>query len=86
MTDLLVTFLQIGIANKVIIPAMVAVKFPDLEVNFSDGKRLKLPIHTCGDMDNADKSSIPKASLVCLSFRANSQVRNHGVVFQELIV
>ena len=86
MTDILVTFLQIGLANKVIIPAMVAVKFPDLEVNFSDGKKLKLPIRSFGDAVNADKSSIPKASLVCLSFRANSQVRNYGVVFQEVTV
>ncbi|KAJ9129351.1 hypothetical protein P3X46_033855 [Hevea brasiliensis] len=32
---------RIAVANKVIIPAMAVVKFPNLEVNFSDGKTLK---------------------------------------------
>ncbi|KAL3849605.1 hypothetical protein ACJIZ3_011487 [Penstemon smallii] len=60
---------KISEANKVIIPAMVAVKFPTLEVNYSDGSILKLPI-----TDEKDaKSAIPKASLLCLSFRASSQ-------------
>ncbi|KAB2614887.1 hypothetical protein D8674_021475 [Pyrus ussuriensis x Pyrus communis] len=55
---------SIYVANKTIFPAMAAVKFPDLEVNYSDGKILKLPVRFNG---------IPKASLVCLSFRASSQ-------------
>ncbi|MED6132914.1 hypothetical protein PIB30_023319 [Stylosanthes scabra] len=66
-------FVQIAVANKVLIPAMVAVKFPDLEVLFSDRKTMKLPIRISDNADAADKSSVPKASLVCLSFRASSQ-------------
>ncbi|WVY93235.1 hypothetical protein V8G54_032323 [Vigna mungo] len=64
---------KIGVANKVIIPAMAAVKFPDLEVSFSDGKTMKLPIRVSDLAVGSDKSSVPKASLVCLSFRASSQ-------------
>ncbi|XP_017435161.1 uncharacterized protein LOC108341972 isoform X1 [Vigna angularis] len=64
---------KIGVANKVIIPAMTAVKFPDLEVSFSDGKTMKLPIRVSDLAVDSDKSSVPKASLVCLSFRASSQ-------------
>lgn len=79
MTDLYV-FVQITAANKVIIPAMVAVKFPDIEVTFSDGKTMKLPFRISDDADCSDKSSVPKASLVCLSFRASSLVIGHGSV------
>ncbi|KAK6163446.1 hypothetical protein DH2020_000310 [Rehmannia glutinosa] len=61
---------KIAMANKIIIPAVAAVKFPTLEVNYSDGSSLKLPITS--DV-NASKSDIPKASLMCLSFRASSQ-------------
>ncbi|KAK6141976.1 hypothetical protein DH2020_020763 [Rehmannia glutinosa] len=61
---------KIAMANKIIIPAVAAVKFPTLEVNYSDGSSLKLPITS--DV-NASKSDIPKASLLCLSFRASSQ-------------
>ncbi|KAL1345524.1 hypothetical protein HN51_019250 [Arachis hypogaea] len=64
---------KIAVANKVLIPAMVALKFPDLEVSFSDGKTMKLPIRISDNADAAHKSSVPKASLVCLSFRASSQ-------------
>lgn len=53
---------------------MAAMKFPDLQVNYADGKKLKLPISSNGDMVDAERASIPKASLLCLSFRANSQV------------
>ncbi|KAE9585791.1 hypothetical protein Lal_00010354 [Lupinus albus] len=63
---------KIAEANKVLIPAISATKFPDLEVNFSNGKTMKLPIRI-SDVVDADKLSVPKASLVCLSFRANSQ-------------
>ncbi|KAB1227353.1 hypothetical protein CJ030_MR1G005945 [Morella rubra] len=52
---------------------MAAMKFPDLQVNYADGKKLKLPISSNGDMVDAERASIPKASLLCLSFRANSQ-------------
>lgn len=53
---------------------MAAVKFPGLEVNFTDGTALKLPITSNGNDVNACKSSVPKATLLCLSFRASSQV------------
>ncbi|KAL5580176.1 hypothetical protein UlMin_012618 [Ulmus minor] len=66
---------KIAMANKIIIPAMVARKFPSIEVNFSDGKAFKLPIVSGGNGDSvdADKLDIPKASLLCLTFRASSQ-------------
>lgn len=59
--------LQIAVANKTLIPAVVAVKFPELEVNLPDCTTMKLPV-VAGD-------KIPDASLMCLSFRASSQVR-----------
>ncbi|KAJ1388967.1 ATPase assembly factor ATP10 [Sesbania bispinosa] len=65
---------KISVANKVIIPAMKAVKFPDFEVCFSDGKAMKLPFRLSDNVVDSDKSSVPKASFVCLSFRASSQV------------
>nr|XP_007147926.1 hypothetical protein PHAVU_006G166300g [Phaseolus vulgaris]ESW19920.1 hypothetical protein PHAVU_006G166300g [Phaseolus vulgaris] len=76
---------KIGLASKVIIPAMVAVKFPDFEVSFSDGKTVKLPIRVSDFAVDSDKSSVPKASLVCLSFRANSQemINSWSVPFLE---
>ncbi|XP_048234538.1 uncharacterized protein LOC8275274 isoform X2 [Ricinus communis] len=64
---------KIAMANKIIIPAMAAVKFPNLEVNYSDGKTLKLPIGSSGNAVDANTSSNPKVSLLCLSFRASSQ-------------
>lgn len=64
---------KIGIANKIIIPAMAAVKFPGLEVNCSDGRTLRLPINSSGNDVDASKSVVPKATLLCLSFRASSQ-------------
>ncbi|KAL7153984.1 hypothetical protein ABFS83_04G204700 [Erythranthe nasuta] len=64
---------KIAMANKIIIPSTAAVKFPTLEVNYSDGSILKLPFTSDGDNADASKSDIPKASLVCLSFRASSQ-------------
>ncbi|GFP93539.1 hypothetical protein PHJA_001498300 [Phtheirospermum japonicum] len=65
---------KIAMANKIIIPSVAAVKFPALEVNYSDGSTLKLPITSSDKNDvHASKSDIPKASLVCLSFRASSQ-------------
>ncbi|WVY89362.1 hypothetical protein V8G54_034876 [Vigna mungo] len=79
-TVICILFGSIGVANKVIIPAMAAVKFPDLEVSFSDGKTMKLSIRVSDLAVGSDKSSVPKASLVCLSFRASSQVMDYGNV------
>ncbi|KAM0045183.1 putative ATPase assembly factor ATP10 [Helianthus debilis subsp. tardiflorus] len=64
---------KIATANKVIIPAMAAVKFPQLEVNSSNGKCFKLPITTYGSDTESMKADIPKATLMCVSFRAASQ-------------
>ena len=69
-------YLQIATANKVIIPAMAAVKFPQLEVNYPNGKSFKLPITSYGTGTESMKANIPKATLMCLSFRAASQVYN----------
>ncbi|KAG6760647.1 hypothetical protein POTOM_033821 [Populus tomentosa] len=59
---------KIAVANKIIIPAVAAVKFPDVKVNYSNGTSLKLPIRSDGNVVGAD------ATLMCLSFRASSQV------------
>ncbi|CAN1171693.1 hypothetical protein LINPERPRIM_LOCUS8132 [Linum perenne] len=64
---------KIAQANKIIIPATAAVKFPDFEVDFSDGRTLKLPTRFAGNVASSDASAVPKASLLCLSFRASSQ-------------
>uniref|UniRef100_A0A803QMQ9 Cytochrome b561 and DOMON domain-containing protein n=1 Tax=Cannabis sativa TaxID=3483 RepID=A0A803QMQ9_CANSA len=67
---------KIALASKIIIPEMKAVKFPSIEVNFSNGKALKLPIDLKEKENAADaakSSPIPKASLICVSFRANAQ-------------
>ncbi|XP_038900439.1 uncharacterized protein LOC120087664 isoform X1 [Benincasa hispida] len=66
---------KIAAANKILIPAMAAVKFPEFEVSYSDGKTLKLPIKIDTDVveDNSSASALPMATLLCLSFRANSQ-------------
>ncbi|KAG6682439.1 hypothetical protein I3842_13G141600 [Carya illinoinensis] len=52
---------------------MAAVKFPDIEVNYSDNKTWKLAITFNRDMVDAEKAAIPKATLLCLSFHENSQ-------------
>nr|GEX50919.1 ATPase assembly factor ATP10, mitochondria [Tanacetum cinerariifolium] len=67
-------YLQIATANKVIIPAMAAVKFPQLEVSYSNGKSFKLPITSYGTDTESMKADIPKATLTCLSFRAASHI------------
>ncbi|KAK4763531.1 hypothetical protein SAY87_012969 [Trapa incisa] len=64
---------KIAMANKVIIPAMAAVKFPNLEVTRSDGRSFKLPISCKENTAIGGMPTIPKVSLVCLSFRASSQ-------------
>ncbi|KAH9660382.1 mitochondrial ATPase complex subunit ATP10 [Citrus sinensis] len=55
---------KIATANKIIIPALAAVKFPDLDVSYSDGTPLKLPVCSSGDVANADKAAIPKVSFI----------------------
>lgn len=60
-------------ANKTIIPSLAAVKFPDLKVNFADGRSLILPISSGQNGVDASDMPIPCASLLCLSFRASSQ-------------
>lgn len=76
---------KIALANKIIIPAMAAVKFPALEVNYSDGTTLKLPMTSSGNGVDAYKSVVPNATLLCLSFRASSQamVDSWSVPFLE---
>uniref|UniRef100_A0A1D1Y2U5 Mitochondrial ATPase complex subunit ATP10 n=1 Tax=Anthurium amnicola TaxID=1678845 RepID=A0A1D1Y2U5_9ARAE len=65
---------KIAMANKTIIPSMAAMKFPDLEVNLSDGRSLRLPNHSLEAENLTSEEAKPSASLLCLSFRANSQV------------
>ncbi|CAI0452717.1 unnamed protein product [Linum tenue] len=64
---------KIARANKIIIPAETAAKFPDFDVNFSDGRALKLPTRFGGSITKSDASDFPNATLLCLSFRASSQ-------------
>ncbi|KAG0473176.1 hypothetical protein HPP92_015033 [Vanilla planifolia] len=63
---------KIAPANKTIIPAIAAVKFPDMEVKFSDGSSLTLPLSELNVTEGISEI-IPLASLLCLSFRASSQ-------------
>ncbi|KHG10302.1 tRNA (adenine(58)-N(1))-methyltransferase catalytic subunit TRMT61A [Gossypium arboreum] len=64
---------SIALANKILIPGIAARKFPAVDVIYSDGRKSKLP--TVFDASGVDDSklAVPEASLVCLSFRANSQ-------------
>nr|AKM76477.1 AT1G08220-like protein [California macrophylla] len=64
---------KIAPANKIIIPAITASKFPSLEVNYPDGRTLKLPIILNGNVTKDNVMPNPKASLLCLSFREFSQ-------------
>lgn len=68
-------FLQIAAANKILIPAASAMKFPVLAVTYSNGQRLKLPITPNSNEVDTESLAVPKVSLVCLSFRASSQVQ-----------
>ncbi|XP_020270213.1 uncharacterized protein LOC109845377 [Asparagus officinalis] len=61
---------KIAMANKTLIPLLEAIKFPDLEVNLSNGSSLKLPVTSGESTAHIDA---PLASLLCLSFRASSQ-------------
>lgn len=67
-------FWQIAQANKILIPGIAATKFPAVDVIYSDGRKSKLPIVFDASGVDASKWAVPEASLVCLSFRANSQV------------
>ncbi|XP_062230246.1 uncharacterized protein LOC133927942 [Phragmites australis] len=67
---------KIAAADKVIIPEIDAVKFPDLAVESPDAGALHLPLvaPTPQDADHeAGDTVVPDVSLVCLSFRASSQ-------------
>uniref|UniRef100_A0A1J3EXF3 Mitochondrial ATPase complex subunit ATP10 n=1 Tax=Noccaea caerulescens TaxID=107243 RepID=A0A1J3EXF3_NOCCA len=64
---------KIAAASKTIIPAVSAMKFPELAVTFSNGKFTKLPITSNSIEVNTQSVAVPKVSLVCLSFRASSQ-------------
>ncbi|KAL2937513.1 Valine--tRNA ligase [Bienertia sinuspersici] len=64
---------KIAMATETLIPAAVAVKFPTLEVSYSDGKNFKLPFGSDGNVVETTKMDLPKATLLCLSFRASSQ-------------
>ncbi|KAF2620307.1 hypothetical protein F2Q68_00042654, partial [Brassica cretica] len=66
---------KIADANKTVIPALSAVKFPELAVTLSNGKVLKLPISCSSGEVNEESLAVPKVSFVCLSFRASSQVQ-----------
>nr|GMD19033.1 mitochondrial ATPase complex subunit ATP10 isoform X1 [Ipomoea batatas]GME12714.1 mitochondrial ATPase complex subunit ATP10 isoform X1 [Ipomoea batatas] len=66
---------KIAMANKIIIPAISALKFPALEVTYSNGSSLKLPSMCSGKDTDAD---VPRASLLCLSFRASSEPMIHS--------
>lgn len=61
-------------ANKNLIPVAVAAKFPTLEVSYSDGTLLKLPLGSDGNVVDPNKLDVPEATLLSLSFRASSQV------------
>ena len=56
------------------IPAAVAVKFPGFDVSFPDGRSAKLPILE-------DGNEAPKVTMLCLSFRASSQVHSFAEFF-----
>ncbi|TYJ26404.1 hypothetical protein E1A91_A07G117500v1 [Gossypium mustelinum] len=64
---------KIALANKILIPGIAARKFPAVDVIYSDGRKSKLPIVFDASGVDASKLAVPGASLVCLSFRANSQ-------------
>ncbi|XP_020585268.1 uncharacterized protein LOC110027948 isoform X3 [Phalaenopsis equestris] len=65
---------KIAPANKTLIPSVAAAKFPDIVVHFPDGTSIKLPLFEQNGNNNSTDEIIPTASLLCLSFRASSQV------------
>ncbi|XP_010475612.1 PREDICTED: mitochondrial ATPase complex subunit ATP10-like isoform X1 [Camelina sativa] len=64
---------KIAAADKTLIPAVSAMKFPALAVTFSNGESLTLPVTPNSNEVNTEDLAVPKVSLVCLSFRASSQ-------------
>lgn len=65
---------KIAMANKTLIPLGAAIKFPDLEVNLSDGSIRTLPIASGKSTRESIEKPGPLAELLCLSFRASSQI------------
>ncbi|XP_040968460.1 uncharacterized protein [Gossypium hirsutum] len=65
---------KIARENKILILGIAARKFPAMDVIYSDGRKSKLPIVFDASGIDTSKLAVPEASLVCLSFRANSQV------------
>ncbi|PPD73906.1 hypothetical protein GOBAR_AA00997 [Gossypium barbadense] len=72
---------KIALANKILIPGIVARKFLAVDVIYSDGRKSKLLIIFYASGVGASKLAVPEASLVCLSFRANSQNKMAGLWF-----
>ncbi|XP_057858406.1 uncharacterized protein LOC131067424 [Cryptomeria japonica] len=67
---------KIGFANKTLIPTIAAKNFPTLVVEFTDGRKCSLPGEAVKSNDHihcSDTTTCPNATLICLSFRANSQ-------------
>ncbi|KAI4385457.1 hypothetical protein MLD38_003480 [Melastoma candidum] len=65
---------KIAAANKVLIPSVAAVKFPEIQVEVSGGSVTKLPVSCNQDLTNKSTPyAAPKVTLMCLSFRASSQ-------------
>ncbi|PPR89516.1 hypothetical protein GOBAR_AA31177 [Gossypium barbadense] len=60
-------------SKTILIPGIAARKFPAMDVIYSDGRKSKLPIVFDASGVDASKLAVPEASLVCLSFRANSR-------------
>ncbi|KAK5784850.1 hypothetical protein PVK06_039389 [Gossypium arboreum] len=63
---------KIARENKILIPRITARKFPAMDVIYSNGRKSKLPIIFDASGVDVSKLAVPEASLVCLSFRANS--------------
>lgn len=52
----------------------MAAMFPDLEINFSDGRCEKLPSNPEQRINDSSQTALPCVTLLSLSFRASSQV------------
>lgn len=64
---------------------MSAMKFPVLAVTSSNGKSMKLPITSNSNEVNKESLDVPKVTLVCLSFRASSQVQILSTLLYNLM-
>ncbi|EMS66443.1 hypothetical protein TRIUR3_22535 [Triticum urartu] len=72
---------KIAVASKTIIPEVAAVKFPNLALESPAGRALQLPLVASPMLDGSHGAGgtvpvVPDAALVCLSFRASSQVHS----------